>query len=112
MYVWWGTRTECLSALVRRAREKGSMSDDIGFSRLVLISLAQTWTELGPSESIRDRADLLLEVHALKAADAFQLAAALEWGQGFIPDREFVSLDRRLRDAANREGFLVVPKDL
>ncbi len=57
-------------------------------------------------------AELLLEAHPLKAADAFQLAAALKWREGVEADGEFVSLDRRLRDAAFAEGLMVVPTDL
>lgn len=109
MYVWGGTRTECVSALMRRAREIGSMSNEVEESRLALASLAQAWMEVRPSDSVRDRADLLLGAYALRAADAFQLAAALEWCKGRPTGSGFVSLDRRLREAARREGFGVLP---
>jgi predicted nucleic acid-binding protein len=50
-------------------------------------------------------------VHALRAADAFQLAAALLWSRGKTTGREFVSFDDRLREAAVREGFDMLPRD-
>lgn len=99
MYVSWGTRAECVSALMRRAREMGSISEEVEESRLALASLALSWKEVRPSDSIRDRAELLLEAYELRAADAFQLAAALEWCEGKPTGSGFVSLDRRLREA-------------
>ena len=45
----------------------------------------------------------------LRAADAFQLAAALLWSRGETHDHEFLSFDEHLRDAAAREGFAILP---
>jgi hypothetical protein len=50
-----------------------------------------------------------LALHDLRAADALQLAAALiacDEQPALLP---FVTLDRRLADAARREGFRVLP---
>ncbi len=107
--VWWSTRTECLSALARRRREGQIRPSTDEGARRVLHALAGVWTEVLPSETIRQRSERLLNVHALRAADAFQLAAALLWSRGRTADREFVCLDDRLRDAAAREGFRVLP---
>jgi len=62
-----------------------------------------------PSESLRQRSERLLSVHALRAADAFQLAAALLWARGDTARHALVTLDERLRDAAGREGFRLEP---
>ena len=44
--------------------------------------------------------------HPLRAADALQLAAALEWAdQRPTPDHAFVTLDHRLGAIAAKEGF-------
>lgn len=59
--------------------------------------------------SMRERAQRLLGVHALRAADAFQLAAALVWSRGQTTGHAFVSYDDPLREAAGREGFDVLP---
>jgi uncharacterized protein len=50
-------------------------------------------------------------VHPLRAADAFQLAAAQAWRQQDPSGASFVCLDERLRDAAAREGFSSLPLD-
>jgi predicted nucleic acid-binding protein len=107
--VWWATRTECLSALTRRMREGGLAPAGFRAARRVLAALAETWVELLPSEAVRATAERLLAVHALGAADAFQLGAALAWCGGQPSRHEIVTLDIRLRDAASREGFDAFP---
>ena len=107
--VWWATRTECLSALTRRMREGGLAPAGYRAARRVLAALAETWVELLPSEAVRATAERLLAVHALRAADAFQLGAALAWCRGQPSRHGIVTLDIRLRDAASREGFDALP---
>lgn len=110
MIVWWNSRTECISALMRQTREGGLTTTDERAARHVLQALVQTWTEMQPSEALRSNAERLLTVHPLRTADALQLAAALQWCQGLTTGQEFVAFDRQLRDASYREGFTVLPK--
>lgn len=110
MVVWWGTRTECLSALVRQVREGNLTPLDERNARYVLHTLAQSWVEIQPSEALRGTAERLVAVHPLRAADALQLAAALLWCQGASTRQGFVTFDRRLREAGYREGFTVLPE--
>jgi len=107
--VWWATRTECLSALTRRMREGGLTPAGYRAARRVLAALAETWIELLPSEAVRATAERLLAVHSLRAADAFQLGAALAWCDSRPAGHSIVTLDGRLRDAASREGFDALP---
>jgi predicted nucleic acid-binding protein len=107
--VWWGTRTECVSAIARRRREGQLANQAERQARRVLRSLADVWSEVLPSESIRARTERLLAVHPLRAADACQLAAALLWSRGESTTHTFVCFDERLREAALREGFQVPP---
>ena len=107
--VWWATRTECLSALTRRVREGEVTPTGYRSARRVLTALSEAWVELQPSEVIRAMAERLLAVHPLRAADAFQLAAALAWCGGRPAAHNVVTLDTRLRDAASREGFETLP---
>lgn len=110
LVVWWGTRTECVSAVVRRQRE-GRLGPTVAErARRALLALAAEWSEVLPSELVRNRTERLLGVHNLRAADAFQLAAALLWSRGETSTRAVVSLDDRLREAAHREGFRVLPE--
>jgi uncharacterized protein len=110
--VWWATRTECLSAFNRQTREGSLRMEDERQARHVLRHLVEAWTEVQPSEVLRGTAERLLAVHILRAADAFQLAAALHWCQRQPANKELVSFDSRLRDAAYKEGFTILPEEI
>jgi predicted nucleic acid-binding protein len=107
--VWWTTHIECLSALSRRQRERVLPSADAVKARAVLSALAAAWSEVQPTEMVRARAERLLAIHPLRAADAFQLAAALIWAQDMPRGLEFVCLDQNLLEAAIKEGFSIQP---
>jgi hypothetical protein len=109
LVVWWATRTECLSALARQRREERLDGSAETAARRVLEALAAEWSEVLPGDGLRRRAERLLSVHPLRAADAFQLGAALVWSRGDPASRSIVSFDERLREAAEREGFTVLP---
>jgi uncharacterized protein len=109
MVVWWATRVECLSALARRRRE-GSLSPEAeNKSRAVLSAMSAEWSEVLPGERLRLRAERLLMSHPLRAADAFQLAAALIWAEETPQGLDVVCLDQNLREAALKEGFTLLP---
>jgi len=57
---------------------------------------------------VRDRARRLLEIHPLRAADSLQLAAALVASEEKPSQLPFVSLDRNLARAAEKEGFELI----
>ncbi|MBI3926340.1 MAG: type II toxin-antitoxin system VapC family toxin [Armatimonadetes bacterium] len=63
---------------------------------------------LSAVEPVKERAMRLLGVHALRAADSLQLAAALVAAYDRPSNLEFVALDLRLVEAARREGFVTV----
>jgi predicted nucleic acid-binding protein len=108
MLVWWGSEVECASALARLGREgafdrKGAQ---LAFKRLS--QLADGWHEIEPGENVREAARRFLRVHPLRAADAWQLAAAFVAAEGRPSSLQLVTLDERLADAASREGFVLV----
>jgi predicted nucleic acid-binding protein len=107
--VWWATRTECISALARQSREGGLTSAGERQARELLEMLAGAWMEIQPTASLRATAERDLAVHLLRAADAFQLAAALQWCRGQTTGMSLVCFDSRLRSAAHNEGFTVLP---
>lgn len=107
--VWWATRTECLSALARQTREGGITTAGERQARQVLETIAKSWTEIQPTDRLRATAERLLAVHPLRAADAFQLAAALLWCRGQTSGMSIVCFDDRLRVAAHKEGFSLLP---
>jgi hypothetical protein len=78
-------------------------------ARRLLGQLAEEWTEVEPSREVREHAGRVLLLHPLRAADAVQLASALLWTRGRPAGHDLVCLDDRLREAATREGFTVLP---
>ena len=107
---WWASPIECFSALARLRREDALSIDEEGQAQTVLRALMAAWTEVEPSEAVREQAARVLRLHPLRAADSLQLAAALVWCQGDPSHREFVCLDQRLCEAGRREGFIILPK--
>lgn len=106
---WWGTRLECGAALARLERERRVTGPNMAQARSRLEHLADQWVEISPSPQVREQAERLLRVHALRSADAHQLAAALVASQHRPATLEFVTIDQRLADAARREGFRLLP---
>jgi len=106
--IWWGSPVECQSALHRRRREDSLGAKALAEALVRLERLAEDMDVVAPTLRLREAAGRALAAHPLRAADALQLAAALVWsdegsGEGFV------CLDDRLRDAAAREGFEVLP---
>ncbi len=108
MVVWWGTRIECVSALTRLHREGGIADAGMDDALLRLDHLAEGWIEVEPVDGVRTLARRLLRVHALRAADALQLAAALSACEHDPRRMPFLSADERLSTAARLEGFEVI----
>jgi hypothetical protein len=109
MIVWWGTPVEVLSALARAERAHSVGSAEADLARRALEGLGERWNEVLPSDEVRERAGAGLLRHPLRAADAFQLGAALAWTRGRPRGHALLSLDARLVEAARQEGFDVVP---
>jgi predicted nucleic acid-binding protein len=108
MLVWWATQVECVSAISRLERQGDLTSEATQAALERLDALAEGWNEVQPVEATRRAARRLLRVHSLRAADAFQLAAAVVAAEGHAPSLEIVTLDDRLAEAAQREGFVVL----
>ena len=107
--VWWVTLVECYSAFARLRRDNILTRAQEDQARQGVAALAAGWTEVQPSQQIRETAARVVLLHPLRAADALQLAAALLWVDGRAAGQHFVCLDQRLREAAQREGFEVLP---
>ncbi len=104
LVVWWGTATECSSAIMRAQRAGTLAEPDAKSAREALALLQGAWYEIQPTDAVRDQAARLLRIHALRAADALQLSAALEWA-GSPPTGAIITFDERLRVAAEKEGM-------
>jgi len=104
LVVWWGSPIECASAIARLHRDGQLTAAEEAQARTLLQSLKASWFEVQPGDAVREQALRILRLHPLRAADALQLAAAIEWA-GSPPDGDFVTFDDRLAAAAQREGF-------
>jgi hypothetical protein len=109
--VWWATQVECVSAITRMERE--ARLDVPGMVNAIdrLDELVRAWQEVQPVDRIRQTATRLLRVHGLRAADAFQLGAAIAAAEDRPASLAMVTLDDRMATAAQREGFKVVLPD-
>jgi len=106
--VWWGTAVEVRSSLARlkRTGELEAPGFDVALHKW--LQMNKRGHEIKPSQRLLDIAAELPDQFALKALDAFQLAAALAWCGERPRKRPFVCADKRLGDAAERAGFDVV----
>jgi len=107
--MWWATPVECASALHRRRREVALTSSEVDEALERLAALSRSLDVIAAVPAVQDRARHLLAVHALRAADALQLAAALVWVDGAAHGEPLACLDVRLGHVAQAEGFVVVP---
>jgi predicted nucleic acid-binding protein len=104
--VAWTASIECVSAFVRKHRERAISDDQLMSLLATLGELARTWNVGEPTSEVRAAAERLVEAHGLRAADAIQLASARAPGRAI----DFVCFDRRLARAATAEGHRVVPR--
>lgn len=107
--VWTLTATEVVSALARKRREDAISTSTFNAAKQRLAKLEHGWNEITQIDAVRAKARRLLEVHPLSAADALHLAAALVAVEDRPTHVGFVTFDRRLNEAAEKEGFLVLP---
>lgn len=108
MIVWALSRVELLSALARRRREEPGAASRLLAARRDLLSAWERWSEVTALEVVRRHAERVIETHPLRAADALQIAAALVAAEGDPESLPFVTFDRALAAAAEREGFRVL----
>jgi uncharacterized protein len=106
--IWALSSVEVLSALARLERSSSDLDDLLGGVRRDALELVRRCRPVALVDAVRQRAERLVNVHALTAADALQLAAALVVSREQPETLEFVTLDRVLARAARLEGFPVL----
>ena len=106
--VWWGSLVECSSALARQRRAAALDAAGLQAATTRLRRLAAAWLEVPAVGQLREQVLRLLRIHALRASDALQLGAALVAAELRPYTLEFVTLDGRQAEAAEREGFQLV----
>jgi predicted nucleic acid-binding protein len=108
LLVWALAATEVVSALARKRRDGRLAQARFADARRRLGALEAAWSEVSAWDAVRARARRLLEAHALTAADALHLGAALVVVEERTAGVGFVTFDRSLAEAADREGFDVL----
>ncbi len=106
--VWAFTPTEVISALTRRRRGGALDARPFAEAKRRLRLLEEAWSQVVQYEAVQARARRLLESHALRAADALQLSAALVAVEDRPQRTALVTFDARLATAAEKEGFTVL----
>jgi predicted nucleic acid-binding protein len=106
--VWTLTRVELASALHRLVRDGTLGRLDLNAALRRMDLMIGRFTEVAAVDHVRERAERVLGMHPLRAADALQLGAALVLVQDRPRRRGFVTSDERLVDAAGAEGFDVI----
>lgn len=107
--VWTLTSVELLSMLGRLGRVAAGLDDLIPGLRSDALDLVERAVIVSDVDGVRRRAERLVGVHPLTAADAMQLGAAII-ASGDRPETlPFVTLDRPLARCAQLEGFQVWP---
>jgi predicted nucleic acid-binding protein len=106
--IWMMTRVEVISSIAGKKREQPDLV--VLWNRAIrdVNEMASRWTEISNAAATRIHAERIVMDHSLRAADALQLGAALVAADGDPQSLELVTLDRRLAEAARREGFPVL----
>jgi uncharacterized protein len=106
---WTLTPVELVSALRRLLREGALVEQAAREAEELVRDLVARANIVSDVERVKTLATRALRVHALRGADALQLGAALAWSDGHAEGAVLHTFDRRLAEAASREGFRVLP---
>ncbi len=106
--IWMMTVVEVMSAIARKQRERPDLTELCKQAIFDVLDAAVTWVQIEDAAAARYHAERIIMNYPLRAADALQLGAALVAADGDPQSLELVTLDRRLAEAARREGFPVL----
>lgn len=104
---WTLTPVEVVSALRRLVREDEVTEAAAREAEQLMTDLVRHTHVVADVERVKTLACRALRLHALRWADALQLAAALAWADGHPGGLVLHTFDRPLALAAEREGFTV-----
>lgn len=105
--VWTLTTIEVVSAFRRLVCERTLDEEVARVAETRLEEIVRTCHVVIDVDPVKVCAARLLRVHPLRAFDAIQLGAALQWAEGHPDGRTLHTFDARLARAAEREGFVV-----
>jgi predicted nucleic acid-binding protein len=104
------TLIECDRVLIRAVVLDELHESDAGQRQARLNAVAERWTLLALADEIIERARRPFPAEPVRTLDAIHLASALT-ARKAVPDLALLSLDARIRKAAERLGLELVPGD-
>jgi predicted nucleic acid-binding protein len=104
------TVIECDRVLVRAVVLDQLEESDAGHRQARLNAVSARWTLLALDDEIIERARRPFPAEPVRTLDAIHLASALT-ARKAVPDLAMLTLDDRIRKAAERLGFVLVPSD-
>lgn len=104
------TVVECDRVLIRAVALDELRESDAVDRQARLNAVSARWTLLALDEEIVERARRPFPAEPVRTLDAIHLASALT-ARKAVPDLALLSLDTRIRQAANRLGFMLAPTD-
>jgi predicted nucleic acid-binding protein len=103
------TLVECERVLIR-AWSTGLMSETERVDQgAVLNRVATHWTRLRLDDGVAERARRPFPLEPVRTLDALHLASAL-LARSLAPEVQLLTLDQRIRENAERLGFVTVPR--
>jgi predicted nucleic acid-binding protein len=106
--IWLLTSVELLSAIGRLGRRAAGIDDLVPALRSEAVELVSRCVVVSEVDGVRRRAERLVGVHPIAAADAMQIGAALVACEDRPERLEIVTLDAQLARCAQLEGFRVI----
>jgi len=104
------TLIECDRVLIRAVALDELQESDAIDRQARLNAVAERWTLLSLDEEIIERARRPFPVEPVRTLDAIHLSSALT-ARKAVPEIALLTLDARIRQAAGRLGFTLVPAD-
>jgi predicted nucleic acid-binding protein len=104
---WWATEVEIRSGLTRLKRMGQMATHEFDRAKQRAEKIVESWRPILCRTDLARSACKLIELYPLTAADAMQLAAALEACEHAPHGYVFITADQRLADAARKTGFAV-----
>ena len=105
---WFFTPVELEAAMTRAHRGLRVTDQELDRTREQLRRTMRLWALVRCTPEVQTIAEGVARQHGLRGADSLQLAAALSWVEGRTKNRQFVTGDAALAEAADLEGFTVV----
>jgi predicted nucleic acid-binding protein len=104
------TVIECDRVLIRASVRDELLESDVVDRQARLNAVSARWTLLGLDEEIIERARRPFPAEPVRTLDAIHLASAVT-ARKAVADLAMLALDGRIRTAAHRLGFPLVPPD-